>query len=221
MDPDRRFKDEAYAQVARLAKAVSHPRRLELLDLLCQGAMTVEELAQKSAMSVANCSQHLQQLKAAGLVRAEVRRQTRRYQLVDDGVCDLLRLLHGLAERYYAELRVLYHDFMGGSPALEALDPAGLLDRLADQSVVLLDVRPRSEYEAGHLPGALSVPFEALATELAKLPRERPVAAYCRGPFCVLSLHAVELLREAGFDAFRIPGGVSEWRGRVALVRES
>ena len=183
--------------------------------------MTVEVLARKSAMSVANCSQHLQHLKSAGLVRVQPKGTSRVYDLVDDGVLELVRLLNALAARYYAELRVIYQAFMKEDHAgLEAVDPAALEERVTSGTAVLLDVRPPEEYAAGHLPGAISMPFEELARRLSELPRDRTIVAYCRGPFCVLSLHAVEALQEHGFRAVRLKEGITDWRGRRRLVND-
>lgn len=220
MDADRLFKDAVYAQVARLGRAVSHPRRLELLDLLCQGPMTVDALAHKGEMTIANCSQHLQHLKAAGLVRAEVRGSSRVYRLADPATCELVRLLNQLAQRYYAELRDIYHAFMKDLDGVEAITLTALRERVSAQSVVVVDVRPEEEYAAGHLPGAVSVPYHELAQRLSELPKDVTIVAYCRGPFCVLSLHAVEALQAAGLSAVRLDEGVTDWRGRFDLLEE-
>lgn len=218
MDQDRVFKNAVYEQVARLGQALAHPRRLELLDLLCQGPMTVEVLARKSAMSMANCSQHLQHLKAANLVRSEAQGSARVYHLKDASTCALVRLVGEVAERYYAELRDIYQEFMKGTEGFEAVTVASLQERMDRDSVLLIDVRPAEEYASGHLPSAISLPYESLAERLSDLPKDRTVVAYCRGPFCVLSLHAVETLRAAGFDALRLKEGVVNWRGARELV---
>jgi rhodanese-related sulfurtransferase len=213
-DADRSFKDAIYEQISRVGRAVSHPRRLELLDLLCQGPATVEQLAQKSALSVGSTSQHLQHLKEARLVRGERRGTFVVYRLQDDLTCALFHMLRTVAERYYAEMRHITETFLAERAALEAVDLATLQHRLEDDDVVLLDVRPADEYASGHWPGALSVPLETLAEHLAELPRDRMVVAYCRGPYCVLSLHAVDLLTQSGFQAARLVEGVSDWRAQ-------
>lgn len=211
-DRDRAFKDAVYEQLARVGRAVDHPRRLELLDLLCQGPMTVEELARKGAMPVGSASQHLQVLKEARLVRA--RRDGSRvwYQLADDGVCAFYVMLRSLAEQRYAELRAVTEAFLRDLDALEAIDAKVLEERMESEEVVLLDVRPPEEYAAGHWPGAWSVPLDELAGRLAELPRDRTIVAYCRGPYCVLAPHAVHVLRRAGFKAVRLNEGPGEWR---------
>jgi rhodanese-related sulfurtransferase/DNA-binding MarR family transcriptional regulator len=213
-DRDRRFKDAIYEQIARVGRAVSHPRRLELVDLLCQGPASVEQLAEKAGLSMGSASQHLQLLKEARLVRSERRGTFVFYQLQDDLTCRLYHTLLTVAERYYAEMRAITEAFLAEHAELEAVDLPTLQSRLQSDDVVLVDVRPADEYRAGHWPGALSVPLETLAERLAELPRDRTVAAYCRGPYCVLALHAVELLQDAGFRAVRLRGGVSEWRAQ-------
>lgn len=214
MDSDRAFKDAIYDQIARVGRAVAHPRRLELLDFLCQGPMTVEQLARKSTMSIANTSQHLQHLREARLAQVERRGTTRIYRLADAATCDLFRTLRTLAERYYAEMRATTDAFLRDREALDTLDASTLQQRLAHESLVLLDVRPPEEYAAGHWPGAVSLPVEELADRLAELPRDRTVVAYCRGPYCVLALQAVEVLRQHGFQAIRLADGVSDWRAQ-------
>ena len=220
MDPDRVFKDAIYAQIARIGRAVAHPRRLELLDLLCQGPMTVETLARKSAMSVGSTSQHLQHLKDAHLVRVEPRGAARIYRLTDAATCELFRSLRGLAERYYADMRAITEAFLRDREALETLDVATLQQRMDQEEVILLDVRPAEEYAAGHWPGAVSLPLDALTDRVAELPRDRTVVAYCRGPYCVLALHAAEALRQHGFRAIRLADGVPDWRAQGLPIAE-
>lgn len=213
-DPDRMFKDAVYEQIARVGRAVAHPRRLELLDLLCQGPMSVEQLARKSAMPVASASQHLQHLKDARLVRGERRGTFVVYRLTDEVTCELFHTLQTVAERYYAELRAVTEALLNDDEALEAVDATTLRERSATGSVLLLDVRPPEEYAAGHWPGAICMPLETLADRLAELPKDRTIVAYCRGPYCVLALHAVDLLRRRGFRALRWAQGVSDWRAQ-------
>ena len=220
MDPDRAFKDAIYEQIARIGRAVAHPRRLELLDLLCQGPTTVETLARKSAMSVGSTSQHLQHLKDAHLVRVEPRGAARIYRLTDAATCELFRSLRGLAERYYADMRVITEAFLRDREALETLDVATLQQRMDQEEVILLDVRPAEEYTAGHWPGAVSLPLDALTDRVAELPRDRTVVAYCRGPYCVLAMHAAEVLRQHGFRAIRLADGVPDWRAQGLPIAE-
>ena len=212
--PNRRFKDNIYEQFARLGKAVSAPKRLELVDLLCQGPRTVEALAEHAALSVANASQHLQILRAARLVEAEKKGLYVEYRLADDEVCRFFHSLRGLAETRLAEVEQVTRAYLERRDALEAIPGDELLRRVRHGEVTVLDVRPSEEYRAGHIPGALSVPLPELRKRLAELPKKREVVAYCRGPYCVMAIEAVELLRKKGFKAHRMEQGVADWRAR-------
>lgn len=214
----RQFKDAVYGQVARVGRAVAHPKRLEMLDLLCQGAASVERLAQKCDLSMGSTSQHLQVLYEARLVRRERHGTYAIYSLGGELSCTLFQTLRQVAEDYYAELREVAEAVLTAEPEVEAVDLATLRQRADRDQVVMLDVRPADEYAAGHWPGALSLPLETLADRLAELPRDRTIAAYCRGPYCVLSLEAVALLRHHGYHAIRLNEGVSEWRARGLTV---
>ena len=218
---DRAFKDAIYEQLARIGRAVDHPRRLELLDLLCQGSMTVEQLAKKSAMPLASASQHLQQLREARLVQAQRNGSHMVYRLADEHVCDFFVALRELAQRRYAEIRAISDEFLENLQALEAVDSTSLQHRVNAGEVVLLDVRPPEEYATGHFPGAWSVPLDTLASRLHDLPRDRTIVAYCRGPYCVLAPHAVKRLREAGFHAVRLSEGPGDWRTRGVTLDAS
>jgi rhodanese-related sulfurtransferase len=210
--PHRRFKDSTYEQFARLGKAVSAPKRLELLDLLCQGPRTVEALAAQAAISVANASQHLQILRAARLVEAEKKGIYVEYRLADDQVCRFFLSLRGLAEARLAEVAQVRRAYLEERGAMEAIASAELLRRVREGEVTVLDVRPSEEYCAGHIPGALSVPLPELKRRLAELPKSREIVAYCRGPYCVMALDAVDLLRKKGYRAHRMEQGVVDWR---------
>ncbi|MCL5947245.1 MAG: metalloregulator ArsR/SmtB family transcription factor [Chloroflexi bacterium] len=219
MDEARHFQTFVYERLARLASAVAHPRRLELVDLLCQGPMTVEQLAQKSGMPFASASQHLQHLRMARLVEGERQGSYVCYRLVDDAVtCDLLAALQRAAARYDAEVRAAAQGFLQHYRDVESVDLATLRERMRQEPLLLIDVRPAEEYAAGHWPGAWSLPLEDLANRLAELPRDRAIAAYCRGPYCVLAVHAVNFLRQQGFRAFRLIEGVGEWRSRGEMI---
>ena len=210
----RRFKDAIYEQLARVGKAVSAPKRLELLDLLCQGPRTVEALAEQAAMSVANASQHLQVLRAARLVEAEKKGLYVEYRLADDEVCRFFMALRGLAETRLAEVDRVARAYFESRGAMEAVAGDELLRRVRKGEVTVVDVRPPEEYRAGHIPGAISIPVEELEARLGELPAGREVIAYCRGPYCVMAVEAVELLREKGFEAHRMEQGVADWRAR-------
>src|SRR5690606_16396850 len=183
-------------------------------DLLCQGPRTVEALAEQAALSVANASQHLQVLRAARLVEAERRGPYVEYRLAHDEVGSLFAALRALAESRLAEVQQVTREYLEGRGAMEAIDAEELLQRMRCGEVTVLDVRPPEEYRAGHLPGALSIPIGELEARLAELPANREIVAYCRGPYCVMALDAVELLRAEGFSARRMDLGVTEFRAR-------
>ena len=210
----RRFKDTIYEQFARVGKAVSAPRRLELLDLLCQGPRTVEVLAEQAGISVANASQHLRILRAARLVEAEKKGLYVEYRLADDRVWRFFHSLQGMAETRLAEVEQVTRAFLEERGAMEVVHAAELLRRVREGEVTVLDVRPTEEYRAGHIPGALSVPVGELKRRLSELPRDRDIVAYCRGPYCVMAIEAVTFLRRRGFRAHRLEHGVVQWRAR-------
>jgi rhodanese-related sulfurtransferase/DNA-binding transcriptional ArsR family regulator len=210
----RAFKDRIYAELARIGKAVAAPARLELLDLLCQGPRTVEALANETAFSVANTSQHLQILRAARLVEAERRGLRVEYRLADAEVSRFLHALRGLAESRLAEIEQVTRLYLDGRGAMDAVRGDELLRRVRDGEVTVLDVRSAEEYRAAHIPGARSIPMSELEARLRELPKKREIVAYCRGPYCVMAIDAVELLRKKGFRAQRMEQGVLEWRAR-------
>jgi rhodanese-related sulfurtransferase len=210
--PKCQYKDAIYSQFARIGKAVASPKRLELLDLLFQGERTVEVLAREANLSVANTSQHLQVLRSAHLAEAEKRGLHVVYRVADPKVAGFFHALRSLAETQLAEVEQLTHRYFAGKKGLEAVDRETLLERVDTGMVTVLDVRPPEEYRAGHLPGALSIPLSELRRRLAELPRDREIVAYCRGPYCLLSVEAVEILQAEGFRAVRMEEGVQEWR---------
>ncbi|MBW2207985.1 MAG: ArsR family transcriptional regulator [Deltaproteobacteria bacterium] len=211
-NPNRLFKDAIYEQFARIGKAVSSPKRLELLDLLCQGKRTVEVLAKESGLAVANASQHLQILRAARLVESEKAGLFVVYRLADQAVCEFFRSMRVLAESRLAEVEQIKRRFLEGREGMEPVDRDGLLKLVREEAVTILDVRPVEEYNAAHIPGALSIPLKELKLHLAELPRDQEIVAYCRGPFCVLSVQAVEMLRGLGFNAVRLEEGIQDLR---------
>lgn len=208
----REFKSSIFEQFARIGKVVSSPQRHEILDLLCQGEHTVETLARKSGMSVANTSRHLQILRSTRFVATRKEATYVYYRLADDEVCDFLNALRSLAESRLAEVEQIARDFLAEHGQFERLEQDDLIRRVLDSDVTVLDVRPPDEYAQGHLPGAVSVPLSELKQRIDDLPRDREVVAYCRGPYCVLAVEAVELLREAGIEAVRLEPGVQDWR---------
>jgi rhodanese-related sulfurtransferase len=203
---------------ASVAQALGSGRRAEIVDLLAQGERSVEEIATEIDQSVANTSQHLQVLARAGLVRS--RRQGTRvfYRLASGRVSELWAAVRDVAVRHVAEVGVLADEYLGERDEVEQLSAEELEQRLARDQVVLLDVRPESEYRAGHIAGARSAPLAELPSLLAKLPRRREIVAYCRGPYCVYADDAVRLLRERGLKARRLDVGFPEWRRAGRLV---
>lgn len=217
---DREFKDAVYAELARVGRAVAHPRRLELLDLLCQGPATVEALAHKASLSVASTSQHLKHLRDARLVQTTRRGTYVVYRLAGDAACELFTTVRRVAEQYSADLQAVTAAFLAGHRDVEELDVRTLIARIEREALVLVDVRPEDEYRAGHWPGAISLPLEELAARLANMPRAKTVVAYCRGPYCVLALNAVRILRAHGVSAVRLREGPSEWRHEGLALAE-
>ena len=212
MSQDRRFKERLYAQFARLGKALSSPSRLEILELLAQGERTVDSLAQETALSLANVSQHLKALRAACLVESRKQGLFVWYRLADPIVFELSRTLRTVAERRLAELeRIVSEQFVDRSEA-EAVSIKELLRRGRSGDVVVLDTRPAGEYAAGHIPGALSMPVDDLEKRLKELPRKRSYVAYCRGPYCIYADRAVEILKANGRRAQRLREGFPDWR---------
>ena len=211
-NPNRIFKDAIYEQFARIGKAVSSPKRLELLDLLCQGERTVEVLAKETGLTVANASQHLQVLRAARLVEAEKLGLFVTYRLAEQAVCEFFRAMRLLAESRLAEVEQIKRRFLEGREGMEPVDRDALLKRVREGAVTVLDVRPVEEYRAGHIPGAMSIPLKELERRMSKLPRYQEIVAYCRGPYCVLAIQAVEVLRAKGFHAVRLEEGIQDLR---------
>jgi rhodanese-related sulfurtransferase/DNA-binding transcriptional ArsR family regulator len=208
----REAKDLLYAQFSRLGKAVSNPKRIELLELLAQANRSVEDLAAASGMDFANTSAQLQVLSRARLV--EGRRQGKRvvYRLADESVTRFLAALRELSRARLAEVEQVARDYFEARDHLEPLGSADLMRRLKDPATLVIDVRPTEEYAAGHIPGALSVPLSELKVRIAELPRAAEIVAYCRGPYCVLAPEAIEILHRAGLRARRLEDGFPEWR---------
>jgi len=210
----RHFKQTAYTQLARIGKALAAPARIELLELLCQGPRRVEALARLTSLSVANTSQHLRVLHSARLVETTKRGLFVEYKLGDEKVLGLVHAVRDLAESRLAEIKEITASFLKSRDALEAISKEELIRRVRQGVVTVLDVRPAEEYQAGHIPGALSIPLGELPQRLAELTKKRDVVAYCRGPYCVMAIEAVQMLRKAGYRAHRMEQGVVDWRAR-------
>jgi rhodanese-related sulfurtransferase len=208
----RQHKEQLYRLFAEIGKALANPHRLELLDLLVQAPRTVEELAGEAHLSVANTSQHLQRLKQARLVVDEREGLYVRYRLADPAVARLWLKLRAVAEQQLAEVEYALDAYRQRRHEFEQITADELLQRLRIGDVVLLDVRPRVEYEAAHLPGAISIPIDELERRLAELPEDKTIVAYCRGPYCVYADDALALLTEQGWNGARLEEGVAEWQ---------
>jgi rhodanese-related sulfurtransferase len=220
MSSSETHKQALFEQLAVIARALGSAARLELLDFLAQGERNVDQLAAAASLSVANTSKHLQHLKAAGLVEARRDGKHIRYRLSDDRALDVIGDLRVLAEAHLSEVEDLVSSYLRSRDALEPVPASELVDRAQCGLVTVIDVRPPEEYAQGHIAGALNIPLDKLKQQLEKLPRDREVVAYCRGPWCVLSYEAVSKLRKAGLDARRLEDGLPEWR-RAGLPVET
>jgi rhodanese-related sulfurtransferase len=208
----RAVKEALNEQFARLGKAVASPKRIELLDLLCQGERSVEGLARATRMGLTNTSAHLQVLRQARLV--DTRREGVRvfYRIADDAVCRFYFALRDLGRERLAEVEQVVRDYFAARDELEPLSREALLERVQRGEAAVIDVRPAEEYAAGHVPGAVSIPLRELEQRLGELPRRQEIVAYCRGPYCVLAPEALTTLRANGFRARRLEDGFPEWR---------
>jgi rhodanese-related sulfurtransferase/DNA-binding transcriptional ArsR family regulator len=210
-----------FAAFAGVAKTLGHSHRLELLEQLAQGERSVEVLAQRTALSIANASQHLQHLRRAGLVAARREGKFVYYQLSDDAVLDLVAALQRVAQRNLAEVQSVVHGYFHERDSLEPISREELLERSRAGLVTILDVRPEDEFALGHVPNALNIPLRSLEARLSELDPKQEIIAYCRGPYCVLSFEAVAALRARGFRARRLVDGLPEWRAAGLAVAVS
>lgn len=201
-----------YEQVARIGKAIASPKRLELLDLLGQGEKTVETLAKDAHIGVKLASAHLKELRVARLVETRKDGKYVYYRLADPAVSAFWVQARTLAEQRLVELQAALREFLADPNGLAPVRREAMLDQARRGEVVVIDVRPKEEYRAGHLPFARSIPLPELQRELAALPAGKAVVAYCRGPFCMMAAKAVALLRQQGYSALRLDDGVAEWR---------
>jgi rhodanese-related sulfurtransferase len=211
-DAHRDFKDRLYGQFARIGKALSSPHRLEILELLAQGERTVDSLATEIGLSLANASQHLQALRQAALVESRKEGLYVSYRLADPAVFELCTAIRSVAERRLADLERLVREHFGDRSDAEPVQMDELLKRARSESVVILDTRPATEYAAGHIAGAISVPVDDLQRRLRQLPKRKEYVAYCRGSYCVYADRAVQVLRSHGRRARRLLEGFPEWR---------
>lgn len=212
MSGHREFKNALYAQFARIGHALASPKRIELLDLLGQGEKTVEALAEQVATPLKNTSAHLRVLREAQLVETRRNGTYVYYRLANDDVFRLLRTLETLGHSRLADVQSVVRLYLDGKDQLEPVTLKELRRLMREGDVTVVDVRPSEEYEAGHIPGALSVPVPELKRRLREIPKGREVIAYCRGRYCVYSLEAVTLLRRHGYRARRAHEGLPDWR---------
>lgn len=217
MTSSRRVKDLLYEQVARIGKAAGSPKRLELIELLCQGEKTVDALAREAAISMKLASAHLRELRAAHLVETEKRGKHVAYRIANREVAAFWVAIRSLAEDRLVELRLALEQLVSHPRELAPLDRDDLVKMARKGDVVMLDVRPADEFLAAHLPFARSIPLEELKRRLSELPQGKTIVAYCRGPYCLMARDAVDLLRKKGYEAVRLPEGVAEWG--IAPVR--
>lgn len=208
----REIKNLLYEQVARIGKAVSSPKRLEFIEILCQGEKSVDQLATEAGVSIKLASAHLKELKSARLVEARREGKNMYYRLVDSHVADMWVMLRTHAEERLLELQSAMRELVSRPESLSPLSGDELLAQAQRGDVVVLDVRPATEYATAHLPYARSIPLAELKQRLSELPIDKPIVAYCRGPFCLMAKEAVDLLSQEGRQALRLEAGIAEWR---------
>ena len=206
------FKEQVYQELSRVTHAISNPKRMELIDVLSQKEYTVEELSNEISMSVASTSQHLQVLKSAKLVETKRNGNFIIYSVSDDSVLKLVSVVKELGFRKIAEIELLINDFKTDKDVLESLTIDDLLARSKKEKILLIDVRPTEEFEAGHIPDAVSIPLDQLKKRMKDLPKGKTIIAYCRGALCVMSADAVKILQSKKFKALRMEDGYVEWK---------
>ena len=212
MSNSKSLKGAVYEQVARIGKAVSSPQRLEMLGVLSQSPRSVESLAEQTGLTIANASRHLQVLKSARLVESERQGPMAIYRLADESVDVFFRTLTKMAEGRLAEIGHIVKQFQNGKEDLEPVDRDALLKAVRKGEVMVLDVRPREEFENAHIRGALSMPIKELEKRISELPKKQKIAAYCRGPYCMFAVTAAEALRKKGYDAVVLRDSVQDWK---------
>ncbi|MGE7944933.1 ArsR/SmtB family transcription factor [Lysinibacillus xylanilyticus] len=208
---ERNLKDLLYQEFARIGKSLSSPKRLEILDILSQGPKSVDALAKSTDMSVANVSQHLKTLFNSRLVKFKKEGNFVIYELADEVISDFLITFHALSEKQLIQVQQIKEEFLNEQLGLEGITLSELIPRMEKGEVLLLDVRPKEEFEEAHIPGAISIPIEELEDTLSSLQVNCDVVAYCRGPYCLMSADAVKILKANGIKAFRMEQGVKEW----------
>lgn len=216
----RQLKHLLYEQVSRIGKALASPKRLEIIELLCQCEKSVETLAREADISVKLTSAHLKTLREARFVEARKDGKRVHYRLADTSIADLWVTLRGVAEERLVDLQMALRTLLVAGTVLESVDRAAILRRASEGETIVIDVRPEVEYVAGHLPYARSLPLAELKKRLQQLPKDKPVVAYCRGPFCMMAKDAVVLLKKHGYRASRLEDGIAEWRARGLPIEQ-
>lgn len=206
------LKEQVYRELSRVTHAISNPKRMELIDVLSQKGYSVEELSKEIAMSIASTSQHLQVLKSVKLVETQRQGNFIIYSITDDSVLRLVSAVKELGFRKIAEIERIIGDFKTDKNILESITLDDLLARSKKEKIMLIDVRPEEEYNAGHIPNAVSIPLSQLKKRLNELPKNKTIIAYCRGPLCVMSAEAVRILNDKKFKAIRMEEGYVEWK---------
>ena len=207
----RQFEDKVYDELAKITKALANPHRLEIIELLAQGDYSVEQISIQASLSIANTSQHLQVLKTAQLVEITRNGNFIHYRLASANVYKAWKALRELGVERIAAIEKLVRDFRGSKFKFESVTIDELIKKIESRKITILDVRPEAEYEKGHIPNAISIPFDQLSKRLKELPKRSEIIAYCRGPFCVFADEAVALLNKAGFKATRLEEGFPDW----------
>lgn len=215
------FKNDLFTQFARVGKALSNPNRLELLEFLAQSSRSVDALSKLAKISIANTSQHLQHLRHAGLVTSQKEGLKVYYSISGDDVIYLLNSLRDVAERHISDVDKIVNTYLTAKDNLDPIPATELLERAKQDLVTVLDVRPKEEFDAGHVRGAINVPIEELEQHLQQFDPEQEIVAYCRGPHCILAFDAVAQLRENGFQARRLENGYPEWKVAGLPVEQS
>ena len=209
---NKTVKTDLFEQFARIGKALASGKRLQILEFLAQGERNVETLAQLTHQSVASTSQHLQQLRQAGLVSASKEGLYVFYRLAGDSIVRLLAALHAVGQEHLAEVDKLIRLYYVSKDSLEPVPAKELMQRVKKGLVTVLDVRPPEEYAAGHIPGAINMPVSEIRKRLKEIPKDQEIVAYCRGPYCLMAFEAVAELRKKGRSARRLEDGFPEWR---------
>lgn len=217
----REFKDKVYGELAKITKSMANPHRLEIIELLAQGEFSVEKIAEHTHLSIANASQHLQVLKAAQLVSISRQGNFIFYQLTNDNVFKTWKALRELGVERISSIEKIVKEFRKSQSDFEAVTINELVEKIELGNVIIIDVRPESEYKQGHIAHAISIPLEELPKRLKELPKRKEIVAYCRGPFCVYADKAVDVLIKSGYRAKRLDEGFPDWKSKNLPIEVS